>query len=120
MHELSESTVVITGAAHGIGRALALGFLADGARVVLCGAESALTLEQSAQRVQEMHDAAKRIRPDILVLCHGGPIAEPEDAQFIFDNTEGIAGFFGASSIERLSVEPALESQTRSFKALKL
>ena len=68
--------------------------------------------------VQAMRDAAVRIRPDILVLCHGGPIAEPEDAQYIFDHTEGIAGFFGASSIERLSVEPAIEEQTRRFKEL--
>jgi predicted TIM-barrel enzyme len=54
------------------------------------------------------------------VLCHGGPIAEPADAQYIFDHTTGIAGFFGASSIERLSVEPAIEEQARGFKNLKL
>ena len=56
--------------------------------------------------------------PDVLVLCHGGPIATPEDAQYIFDHTEGIAGFFGASSIERLAVEPAIEEQARRFKRL--
>ncbi|MGB4232678.1 MAG: phosphoenolpyruvate hydrolase family protein, partial [bacterium] len=53
------------------------------------GAATALTLEEAAKRVQAMHDAAKRINPDIIVLCHGGPIAEPEDAQYILDNTEG-------------------------------
>lgn len=84
------------------------------------GAHTALTLEESARRVQAMRDAAVAINPDILVLCHGGPIAEPSDAQFIFDHTHGIAGFFGASSIERLAVEPAIEGQAKEFKALKL
>jgi predicted TIM-barrel enzyme len=84
------------------------------------GAETALDLEESAKRVQAMHDAAKEVNPDILILCHGGPIAEPQDAQYIFDHTEGISGFFGASSIERLATEPAIESQARSFKNLSL
>lgn len=84
------------------------------------GADTALTLAESAKRVQAMRDAAVEVNPDILVLCHGGPIAEPEDAQYIFDHTEGIAGFFGASSIERLATEPAIEGQTRQFKTLKL
>lgn len=84
------------------------------------GADTALTLAESAKRVQAMHDAALAINPDILVLCHGGPIAEPTDAQFIFDHTEGIVGFFGASSIERLATEPAIESQAASFKGLKM
>ncbi|HUT32393.1 MAG TPA: phosphoenolpyruvate hydrolase family protein [Planctomycetota bacterium] len=84
------------------------------------GAHTALTLEQAANKVQAMHDAAKAVNPDILVLCHGGPIAEPEDAQFIFQHTKGIAGFFGASSIERLAVEGAIEGQARAFKELRL
>ena len=84
------------------------------------GAHTALDLPEAARRVQAMRDAAVRLRPDILVLCHGGPIAEPADAQYIFDHTEGIAGFFGASSIERLSVEPAIEGQARAFKSLQL
>jgi predicted TIM-barrel enzyme len=84
------------------------------------GAGTALTLADSAQRVQAMRDAAVAVKPDILVLCHGGPIAEPQDAQYIFDHTQGIAGFFGASSIERLATEPAIEGQTRKFKDLKL
>lgn len=84
------------------------------------GAETALTLEESAKRVQAMHDAAKEVNLDVIVLCHGGPIAEPEDAQFIFDHTEGVSGFFGASSIERLATEPAIENQARSFKSLTL
>ena len=83
------------------------------------GAETALTLEDAAKRVQAMRDAAVAVNPDILVLCHGGPIAEPEDAQYIFDHTEGVVGFFGASSIERLPTEVAIETQARKFKSLK-
>ncbi len=83
------------------------------------GANTVLTLEKSAKRVQAMHDAAVEINPDILVLCHGGPIAESEDAQYIFDNTKGISGFFGASSMERLPTEVAIENQARKFKNLR-
>jgi predicted TIM-barrel enzyme len=83
------------------------------------GASTALTLDQSARRIQALRDAAVQINPDVIVLCHGGPIATPEDAQYIFDHTEGIAGFFGASSIERLAVEPAITDQTRQFKSLR-
>jgi len=84
------------------------------------GAKTALTLEESAGRVQQMHDAAKKVRDDILVLCHGGPIAEPEDARFILDHTEGIVGFYGASSMERLPVEPAVTDRVREFTELTL
>jgi predicted TIM-barrel enzyme len=84
------------------------------------GAQTAITLEESAKRVQAMHDVAKKIKPDILVLCHGGPIAEPADAQYILDHTEGIVGFYGASSMERLPVEPAIEGRIREFAALTL
>jgi predicted TIM-barrel enzyme len=84
------------------------------------GASTALTLEESAKRVQAMHDAAKRINRDILVLCHGGPIAEPADAQYILDHTEGIVGFYGASSMERLPVEPAIRERVREFAEMKI
>ncbi|HEV2124125.1 MAG TPA: phosphoenolpyruvate hydrolase family protein, partial [Chloroflexota bacterium] len=83
-------------------------------------ADTAPSLEEAVQRIQAMHDAAKEVNPDVLVLCHGGPIAEPEDAQYIFDHTEGIAGFFGASSVERLPTEVAIEKQARSFKELNV
>jgi predicted TIM-barrel enzyme len=83
------------------------------------GASSAHTLEESARRVQSMHDAAKKINKDILVLCHGGPIAEPTDAQYILDHTQGIVGFYGASSMERLPVEPAIEGRVRQFTELR-
>ncbi len=84
------------------------------------GAETALTLEESARRVQDMHDAAKKVNANIIVLCHGGPIAEPADAQFILNNTEGIVGFYGASSMERLPVEPAITNRIGEFTRLKL
>ena len=61
------------------------------------GAETAKTLDESVPLVQAMHDAAKRVNPEILVLCHGGPIAEPDDAAYVLANTEGVVGFFGAS-----------------------
>jgi len=84
------------------------------------GAETALTLAEAAERVQAMHNAANAVNPDILVLCHGGPIAEPDDAQYIFEHTEGVVGFFGASSVERLPTEPAIENQARAFKELRM
>ena len=84
------------------------------------GAETALTLAEAAERVQAMHNAATAVNPDILVLCHGGPIAEPDDAQYIFEHTEGVVGFFGASSVERLPTEPAIENQARAFKELRM
>ncbi len=82
------------------------------------GAKTALTLEESAKRIQEMHDAAKAINPDVLVLCHGGPISEPEDADYIMKHTKGIVGFFGASSIERLPTESAITDCVRKFKQI--
>ncbi len=83
------------------------------------GAHTALTLAEAARRVQAYADAAKRVNPDIICLCHGGPIADPADAQFILDNTEGIVGFYGASSIERLPTEVGIRQQTEDFKAIK-
>jgi predicted TIM-barrel enzyme len=83
------------------------------------GATTAATLDDSVKRVQAMHDAAKRVNKEILVLCHGGPIAEPADAQYILDHTEGIVGFYGASSMERLPVEPAIRDRMREFTQLR-
>ena len=79
------------------------------------GAQTALTLEESAKKVQELANAARSVNPDILCLCHGGPIANPEDAQYILDNTEGIVGFYGASSIERFPTETGIREQTEKF-----
>jgi predicted TIM-barrel enzyme len=82
------------------------------------GAQTALTLEDAAKKVQALAGAAKTVNPDILCLCHGGPIANPEDAQYILDNTECIVGFYGASSIERFPTEVGIRKQTEAFKAI--
>jgi predicted TIM-barrel enzyme len=82
------------------------------------GARTAITLEESAARVQAIRDAGAAANPDVLVICHGGPIAEPEDARFILEHTRGVQGFFGASSIERLAVERAITEQARAFKQI--
>ncbi|MEE2676326.1 MAG: phosphoenolpyruvate hydrolase family protein [Planctomycetota bacterium] len=83
------------------------------------GAETAFTLEQSVVRVQEIADAALGVRNDVIVLCHGGPIAMPEDAQFVLRQTNNVHGFYGASSMERLPVETALTEQVQAFKAIR-
>jgi predicted TIM-barrel enzyme len=83
------------------------------------GARTALTLENAARRVQALHDAAKSVNPDIFVLCHGGPISEPYDAQYILSHTKGIVGFFGASSIERLPTETAITGCVKRFKEMQ-
>jgi predicted TIM-barrel enzyme len=77
-------------------------------------------LDQAVARVQAMRDAAVAANPDILVLCHGGPIAEPQDAAYVLAHTTGVCGFFGASSMERLPVERALTAQVRAFTELSL
>jgi len=84
------------------------------------GAHTALTLDDCVIKVQEIHDAAKKVNPEILVIMHGGPIAEPEDAKYVLARTKGIAGFFGASSIERLPTEIAITDQVKNFKKLKI
>jgi predicted TIM-barrel enzyme len=82
------------------------------------GAETARTLDDCVTLIQQMHDAAKRINRDVLVLCHGGPIAEPDDAAYVLERTEGVVGFFGASSMERLPTEIAMTENMRRFKAI--
>ena len=83
------------------------------------GADTALTLEESAQRVQAICNAARSVNPDVIVLCHGGPIAMPADAEYVLHNTDGVNGFYGASSIERLPVETALTEHVQRFKAIR-
>ena len=82
------------------------------------GAHTAKTLDESVELVQAMHDAAVEVNPEILVLCHGGPIAEPEDAAYVLERTSGVVGFFGASSMERLPTEIAMTETMRRFKAI--
>jgi predicted TIM-barrel enzyme len=82
------------------------------------GAHTAKTLDQCVEEIQAMRDAAIKENPDVIVLCHGGPLAEPEDAQYVLDRTEGIVGFFGASSMERLPTEVAMTENMKRFKQL--
>jgi predicted TIM-barrel enzyme len=82
------------------------------------GATTAITLDESVERVQAMADAAHAVNPDVLVLCHGGPIAEPEDVSYVLERTTGVVGFFGASSMERLPTERAIADQLQRFKNL--
>jgi predicted TIM-barrel enzyme len=82
------------------------------------GAETALKLKDCPKLIGEWAEAARRVRKDVILLCHGGPISSPEDAAFVLKNTPGIHGFYGASSVERLPVEVALTEQTRAFKRI--
>jgi predicted TIM-barrel enzyme len=84
------------------------------------GATTGLTLDESVERVQALHDAARAINPDILCLCHGGPIAEPDDAAHVIANTTGVVGFFGASSMERLPTEIAMTENMKRFKSIPI
>ncbi len=99
-----------------------------GADIIVChmglttggaiGAETARTLADCVRDMDEWADAARRVRDDVIVLCHGGPIATPEDAAYVLKNARLCHGFYGASSMERLPTEVALTEQTRKFKAL--
>ena len=84
------------------------------------GAGTAKTLHDCLPLIQGMHDAAKRVNPDVIVLCHGGPIAEPDDAAYVLDRTEGVVGFFGASSMERLPTEVAMTENMKRFKSIPM
>lgn len=84
------------------------------------GAKTALSLDDAVKRVQEICDAGKSVNPDIMVICHGGPIAMPEDAKYVIERTKGIVGFFGASSIERIPTETAIRDQVREFKMINI
>jgi len=83
------------------------------------GAETGRTLDECVGLVQAIRDAAVDVRSDVIVLCHGGPISEPDDAAYVLARTEGVAGFFGASSMERLPTEVAITETVRRFKELR-
>jgi predicted TIM-barrel enzyme len=83
------------------------------------GATSALTIEQAPAKVQAIADAARAVNPDVIVLCHGGPISMPADAEHVLNHTDGIHGFYGASSMERLPTEVAIRQQMEQFKAIR-
>lgn len=82
------------------------------------GAKTALSLDDCVEKIKAIMKAGKEVNPDIMVICHGGPIAEPEDAAYVIENVEGIDGFFGASSIERFAAEKGIKEQTASFKSI--
>jgi predicted TIM-barrel enzyme len=82
------------------------------------GATTALSMDACVERIQQIRDAAIAVNPEIIVLFHGGPLAEPDDAQYVMDRTVGVAGFFGASSMERLPTEVAITENLRRFKNL--
>jgi predicted TIM-barrel enzyme len=84
------------------------------------GAKTGKTLDECVTLIQQMRDAAVKLNDQIIVLCHGGPIAEPKDAEFVLSRTTGVHGFFGASSMERLPVEIAITNTTKEFKSLKI
>lgn len=83
------------------------------------GARSGKSLEDCVVLIEQCIKAARKIREDIIILCHGGPIANPQDARFILDACPGCHGFYGASSMERLPTEEAIKSQTLAFKAIR-
>lgn len=99
-----------------------------GADIIVChmglttggsiGAETALTLDDCVERVDAWAAAARTVRPEVIVLCHGGPIAMPDDAAHVLQRSSGVNGFYGASSMERLPTEQALKAQTEAFKAV--
>jgi predicted TIM-barrel enzyme len=82
------------------------------------GAHTARSLDDCVALIQEMRDVAVTVNPEIIVLCHGGPIAEPDDAAYVLQRTTGVVGFFGASSMERLPTETAITENMRRFKRL--
>jgi len=83
------------------------------------GATSGKTLDDCVKLIQDIRDAAAAIKQDVIVLCHGGPIAKPEYAKYVISRTKGVHGFYGASSMERLPVEEAITNITKTFKELK-
>lgn len=83
------------------------------------GARTAKSLDDCVREIQAIHDAAREVREDVLVICHGGPLSEPGDVSYVLARTRGIVGFFGASSVERLPAERAITEQVRRFKAIR-
>lgn len=82
------------------------------------GAATGKSLDECVKLIQEIRDAATEIKDDVIILCHGGPIAKPEDAEYVISRTKGVHGFYGASSMERLPVEEAITNITKTFKGI--
>lgn len=83
------------------------------------GAASGKSLDECVKLIQEIQQVASGIKSDVIILCHGGPIAKPEDAEYVISRTKGVHGFYGASSMERLPVEEAITNITKTFKGIK-
>ncbi|MGN9165160.1 phosphoenolpyruvate hydrolase family protein [Tissierellaceae bacterium HCP3S3_D8] len=83
------------------------------------GAKTAMNLDESIEVIKGIIKAGKEVNPDIMVICHGGPIAEPQDAEYVISKVKELDGFFGASSIERFAAERSIKDQTASFKKIK-
>jgi predicted TIM-barrel enzyme len=83
------------------------------------GAHTAKTLDDCVVEIQAIADAAKSVNPNVIVLCHGGPVSMPDDAEYVLRRTHGVHGFYGASSAERLPVEVAIQRQMEQFKAVR-
>lgn len=82
------------------------------------GAKSGKTLDDCVREITAIREAATKVNPDVIVLCHGGPIAAPEDAKYVLEQCKGVHGFYGASSMERLPVEEAITGITKTFKSI--
>ena len=132
MRTLVGKNVVVVGGSRGVGRTIVVAASEAGASV-LAVARGRSDLERLAEDMPGVKTLAvdatidegakevfKALRPDVLVICHGGPIAEPSDVEYVLARTQGIAGFFGASSIERLATEVGIEEQARRFRLLSL
>ena len=129
LFDLKGKTAIVTGGSTGLGRGMSLGLAAAGADILVAhmglttkgtiGARTALTLDDCVKKVEAILKAGREVNPDIMVICHGGPIAEPGDAAYVIERTEGIDGFFGASSIERFAAERSIKAQTEEFKSIR-
>lgn len=110
------------------GESDAIAMTKAGADIVVChlglttggaiGAETTATLDECVERVNAWSDAARSVRDDVIMLCHGGPIAMPEDAAYVLSRCKGCDGFYGASSMERLPTEQAIKAQIEAFSSL--
>ncbi len=99
-----------------------------GADIIVChmgvtvggvvGADTAIALDESVEKTDAWAAAARAVRPDVIVLCHGGPISLPDDAAYVLNRSTQANGFYGASSIERLPAEQAIKQQAEAFKAI--
>lgn len=104
--------------------------VAAGADIIVChlglttggriGARTALSLDDCVERIKQWTAVARAVREDVIVLCHGGPIAEPQDAQYVLERVPGLNGFYGASSMERLPVETSVTDRAKEFLSLEL